>query len=154
MLFGVHAFWWHPIVVFIAWLRCYRKLPSWPELVAIALHDSYWGMPNIDGPEGKMHPARGAHYAGKLAGRRAMLLVLGHSRSFAGLFGFPLSALCAPDKLSILVEPRWFYLLRAKLSGEAEEFRDRAVQSGEIKPGASVEEWYLTYTNHVRKSFL
>lgn len=56
--------------------------------------------------------------------------VLGHSRSFVKQYGFGLSPLCAPDKLSVLFEPTWFYYLRGTLSGELKEFTGNARRFG------------------------
>lgn len=154
MLFGVHAFWWHPLTVWWAWVKFYDEIPDWAETMAILWHDQYWGMPNIDGKEGKTHPERGARIAGWFGGLRAEKLALYHSRSTARAHGREPSRLCAPDKLSILLEPRWFYLLRAKLSGEAEEYRDNAVLEGQIPAGSSIEGWYDWYRASVEKEFL
>ena len=61
VLWGVHAFWWHPLMVAMAWV----KLFGWPwdprVWMAFFVHDlGYWGCPNMDGPEGKKHPEVGA----------------------------------------------------------------------------------------------
>lgn len=72
LLFGVHQFLWHPVTVVIAWRKLYGRLPHWHELIAIALHDiGYWGLPNIDGAEGREHPVRGAAAASRLVLRIA-----------------------------------------------------------------------------------
>ena len=42
------------------------------------------------------------------------------------LLGATPSKLCWADKASILFEPEWFYLLRARASGELAEYRDKA----------------------------
>lgn len=154
LLFGVHQFFWHPLTVWIAWVRLYERYPDWAESMAIFWHDAaYWGLPNIDGPEGKTHPEKGAKIARLFGGLRAEKLALYHSRTTAKAYGQPPSRLCAPDKLSILVEPAWFYLLRARLSGEAEEFRDNAVLAGQIPASASVDEWYVYYKSFVEREF-
>ena len=152
MLFGVHAFWWHPFTVWLAWVRLYRALPGWPETVAIVLHDQYWGCPNIDGVEGKRHPMRGARWAGVAGGSRARVLALTHSRSFCATHGLRLGKLCAPDKLSIFFDPEWFYLLRARLSGELPEFISNAVEAGHVPAGTTGREWLAWYKNRVKIS--
>jgi len=59
LLFGVHQFLWHPYVVGKAWKMLYGKWPDRYEWVAIITHDlGYWGLPNVDGPEGIRHPER------------------------------------------------------------------------------------------------
>src|SRR6185436_3798247 len=130
ILYGVHAFWFHPIVVLLAWIRLYRRLPNWCQLIAIFCHDlGYKKLPNIDGEEGKRHPAKGAALAASIVaffkGRSwdTYFFSLLHSRDAAAQVGLPVSALYAPDKYAIWFEPAWFYLLRARLSGEIREFK-------------------------------
>ena len=123
LLFGVHQLIWHPWTVYRAWKSLYGH-PNWREVVCIIIHDwGYWSASNIDGPEGQRHPELGARIARWLFGDEYGDLVLYHSRHYARLHGQPPSKLCWADKLSILYEPKWFYLLRAKLSGEIHEFR-------------------------------
>jgi hypothetical protein len=123
LLFGVHQFIWHPWTVYRAWRQLYGK-PDWREVVCIIIHDwGYWNSPNMDGPEGQRHPECGARIARWLFGDEYGDLVLYHSRHYARLMGQPPSKLCWADKLSILYEPKWFYLLRAKLTGEIHEYR-------------------------------
>jgi len=61
LLFGVHLWFWHPIVVAFAWWKLY-SFPWDPRLwVAFIVHDwGYWGCPEMDGPKGDLHPYRGA----------------------------------------------------------------------------------------------
>ncbi|MDO8931545.1 MAG: hypothetical protein Q7U97_04050 [Rhodocyclaceae bacterium] len=126
VLFGVHQFLLHPIIVLMAWWIIYRKLPTLHELAAIATHDlGYWGAPNIDGPEGEAHPKRMAawwrcHFGA--FGKRVAIDILGHSRFHARTNGLPLSRLFQPDKLSTALYPRWLYLVLANLSGEIHEY--------------------------------
>jgi hypothetical protein len=153
LLFGVHAFWWHPLVVTLAWIRLYRKLPNLHELVAIIFHDvGYWGCRDMDGDCGIIHPIRGARLVVKISRGLNFLfrplgfrpsclqgqqeLCWGHSSAFARELGMPVSKLCAPDKLSVLFEPWWFYSLRARLSGELDEY----VKNG--PPGLTPRQWF------------
>src|SRR5574342_444860 len=70
LLFGVHQFLWHPLTVWHAWVKLYGRQPHWWELVAIFCHDlGYWGLPNLDGPEGREHPLRGARIASQIVFR-------------------------------------------------------------------------------------
>lgn len=156
ILFGVHAFWWHPLVVLLAWLRLYRAFPKWWQLIAIFCHDlGYWGLPNIDGEEGKCHPWGGAALASSivtfLRGPRwnTYIFSLLHSLAAAARLGLPVSDLYAPDKYSIWFEPAWFYLFRARLSGEIDEFKQQAIDTGYIPPGATDREWFNFYRNNV-----
>ena len=61
VLFGAHAFWFHPFFVARAWYHLYG-FPFDPRLwVAFFVHDiGYLGKPNMDGPEGESHPEIGA----------------------------------------------------------------------------------------------
>lgn len=153
VLFGVHAFWIHPILVGLSWQKIYKVWPGWPEWVAIFLHDNYWGLPNIDGVEGKQHPARNAKLAQWLGGRYAEELVRFHSRAFASAAERNPSSLCAPDKYSILLEPEWFYLLRARLSGEIKEFVNNAIETEALPVGSADREWLQQYKNSIMKEF-
>jgi len=133
VLFGVHQFLWHPLTVGVAWKRLYKVWPTWREWVCIFVHDlGYWGKPNIDGPEGRTHPLPGAILAGKLLDKRGSCagtyhnLTLFHSREYAKMCHEEPSLLCWADKYCVTVEPRWFYLFRARLSGEVQEFRSHA----------------------------
>lgn len=157
ILFGVHAFWWHPIVVLLAWLRLYKSFPTWWQLIAIFCHDlGYWNLPNIDGEEGKNHPWRGAAIAGNLvrfltgAGWNTYIFSLLHSRDAAARLEIPVSELYAADKYAVWFEPAWFYLLRARLSGEIHEFRQHAIDTGHLPAGATDREWFNFYRNNVR----
>lgn len=123
LLFGVHQVAWHPLTVWLAWRRLYGR-PTWRESVCIVVHDwGYWGAPEMDGPVGEQHPYLGALIAGRLFGPAYRDLVLYHSRSLCRLLKVEPSRLCWADKLSMLYDPSWFYLLRARLTGEIREYR-------------------------------
>jgi hypothetical protein len=168
VLFGVHAFWWHPFTVALAWRKLYRKWPNRYEWCAIFCHDlGYWGCSNMDGAEGRRHPERGAIIAGNLARRlvkllgpkwydresgcdsvifhgiQTALLSLLHSREYAKLHNMAPSRLCWADKFCCYYDPTWFYLLRGHLSGEIYEFRSNAM--GHIPDEFSLADWYRWY---------
>ena len=129
LLYGVHQFAWHPYTVYRAWTHLYGQRPSWKEAVCIIVHDwGYWRKPNMDGDSGELHPEVGAKIAGFLFGPEYRDLVLYHSRSYAKRFGAEPSRLCRADKLSILYDPKRFYLLRAKMTGEIAEYRLNAAE--------------------------
>lgn len=128
LLFGIHQVFWHPIMVYKAWVYLYGR-PSFKETICIIIHDwGYWGKPNLDCPEGILHPEVGAKIAEKLFGPYYWELCICHSRGYIkeiynnNIYIRP-SKLCWADKLSFCFEPRWFYLLRARLSGEMNEIR-------------------------------
>lgn len=144
LLFGVHQFIWHPITVYIAWIKLYGKLPTWKETICIIIHDwGYWGKPNMDGEEGEKHPEAAANMVYRLLGFEYYLLCLLHSRHYARRLGREPSRLCWADKLSCLYEPAWFYLFRARLSGELKEYRKVAADTGFMPLSASDREWFV-----------
>lgn len=127
LLFGVHMFWWHPVTVWWAWRKLYGEWPTWRECVCILVHDwGYFGCRNMDGPEGQNHTELGARLAGWFFGPRYYDLVRWHSRHLSKLHGVRESKLCWPDKTSMLHDPFWFYIIRARLSGEIHEYRQNA----------------------------
>lgn len=78
VLWGVHAWWWHPITVARAWRAIYGAWPSrLAEWVAIFCHDLGYAVKchTMDGPDGVLHPERGARLAYWLTHH---LFVLGH----------------------------------------------------------------------------
>jgi hypothetical protein len=137
LLVGVHQIFWHPITVLLAWIELYG-FPSWQELICIYVHDwGYFGLPNMDGEEGELHPQYSAAFVSGLFwepkpkvdgmdttffGRYGRLVAL-HSRHYAKRHNVEPSKLCWADKLSIKYDPWWFYLPRAWLSGELAEYR-------------------------------
>lgn len=140
LLFGIHQFIWHPILVTRAWVYLYRKFPTFKEFICIVIHDwGYWGKPNLDGPEGIEHPLYGAKLAQRLFGDYYWALCAGHSRSYIELVNnrwgydkYMVSKLCWADKLSFCFEPRWFYIFRAKLSGEWKLVMEESLRHGFI----------------------
>jgi hypothetical protein len=93
----------------------------------------------MDGELGQSHPEFGAWLAGRLVyyyarlrGRNKLYaecverhyreVSLFHSRFYAARHNAHVSILFMPDKLCVLFEPCWFYLLRARLSGEVYEY--------------------------------
>lgn len=126
VLFGVHQFVIHPVLVLYAWFILHRRCPSLAELMAIITHDlGYLGMPNMDGPEGSGHPENAARFwRGRFGtfGDSVADLILGHSRFHAKANNLPLSKLFRPDKLATAFYPIWLYLLLANLSGEIKEY--------------------------------
>jgi len=149
LLFGVHQIFWHPVTVWIAWVRLFG-LPNFKESICIFIHDwGYWGCADMDGATGASHPFFGARIAGKLFGNDYYWLVLWHSRHLAKRFGAEPSKLCWADKFSMLSDPRGFYLLRARLSGEILEYRRHAAASGFIPQTASDTDWHEKLTLHL-----
>ncbi len=143
ILFGVHQFLWHPFTVWLAWIWLYKRAPSYKELVCIIIHDwGYWGKVNMDDEDGETHPEAGARIANKLFGSKYHYLCLFHSRHYARNAGVEPSALCWADKMSIMFEPWWFYLPRARMSGELQEYRELAANAGLVPLSATNREWF------------
>jgi hypothetical protein len=143
LLFGVHQFAYHPVIVARAWRHLYGRWPNWREAVCILVHDwGYWCCDEMDSEDGENHPVLGAEIVRRLFGPgEHVTLVLLHSRHLARRLCLPPSELCWPDKFSVLFDPPWFYLLRARLSGELAEYRRRAAEAGFVPLSASDDEW-------------
>jgi hypothetical protein len=73
LLFGAHQVLIHPWFVALAWWKLFG-FPLDPRLwVLFFVHDlGYWGCPNMDGPEGEMHPVVGARIMARFDGHRAI----------------------------------------------------------------------------------
>lgn len=159
LLFGVHQFVWHPWCVARAWRRLYGRWPAPAVWLAIVLHDAgYWGCVSMDGKDGKRHPVAGARLVRKVVlaltgdskyARRMHEFTAGHSRSFSKILGVPPSRLYVADKVAVLMEPGWFYLLRAWLSGEGEEYARNSPLAGK-----GLRRWLAWYRFRVRRKFL
>ena len=147
ILFGVHQFMIHPVILFIAWWQLYG-FPWDPRLwVAFVVHDlGYWGCADMDGDEGEKHVYFGARVMSTLFSRRNRWMnkvwgcsfpewyrkhdrwqswwrfCVNHSRFMATQNNAPVSPLCVADKLVFVIEPWWLYLPRAWLSGELAEY--------------------------------
>lgn len=145
LLFGAHQFLIHPLFVFIAWCKLYG-FPFDPRLhLAFIIHDwGYWGKPNMDGKEGSKHPEWAANimyrifdiklndqlysylYRNNLDPNKFELrwfrFCLYHSRYYAKKENANPSKLCFADKLATVLEPKWLYLLKVKLTGEYKEY--------------------------------
>lgn len=123
LLFGCHQFILHPIFVYSAWINCYRELPNPKETICIIIHDwGYWGKPNMDGPEGELHPQWAAHVATKYLGGEYGILCLLHSRFAARAVMRPVSKLCLPDKIGVAKMPDWLWVILARFTGELYEY--------------------------------
>jgi hypothetical protein len=145
LLFGVHQFLWHPWCVGRAWRMIYHRWPTRREWLAIFVHDwGYWGCSDMNGECGIEHPALGARIVSRFISRRVnhpvvanivrrnwFEFVAGHSANYAKKHGLKLSPLYLADKVSVLMEPMWFYLLRARLSGEGWEYEQHSPKKGQ-----------------------
>jgi hypothetical protein len=101
----------------------------------------------MDGQSGIHHPMFGSEIAGRLFGDYYRELVLLHSRHLAAKLGATPSKLCWADKASILFDPEWFYLLRARASGELAEYREKA--AWRVAIGESDRKWFKWLKGHL-----
>lgn len=171
LLFGAHQFVLHPLYLSKAWTRLYGhpRKKGWAYRLrlytAFVVHDwGYWGKPNMDGPEGQLHPELGGRIMGFLFdwprqlemyfpvendfGVRVSIksvtpnttwrdFTAHHSRLFAKIEGAEVSPLCAADKLATALVPRWLYWFLCKASGEIKEY----IPMGEAHLGHELTEW-------------
>lgn len=160
VLYGAHQFLWHPWTVAKAYRLVYGKWPTLDEWIGILTHDiGYWGSPNMDGEEGRKHPEVGANVAARIvffftrSVTRAVdvyFFTLYHSSHYAAMHNAEPSRLFLPDKVSILVESRRFYLLRATLSGEVREYIENS-PFGKLPPELKTAGgWYNDYVQKVK----
>lgn len=169
ILFGVHQFIIHPIWLAIGWWKEYGRTkvsigysnknyfdaPVFTSIldprlwIAFFVHDlGYIGKPNIDGVAGKSHPEIGAAIMRHLFGEPWGRFTLHHSRYYASKAGFSVSPLAIADKWAIVLEPSWFYLPRAKLSGELVELMSNARNAGtQFNTG---KEWHVAVKQWAR----
>ena len=181
VLFGAHCFFLHPFFVFAGWWKLYG-FPYDPRLwVAFIVHDlGYWGKPNMDGPEGELHPYLGARIMSFLFDKRYRRFniwrgdfgrgparpgyityrrtkwhdfTLYHSRFLAKKNEAQYSKLCVADKLAISLTPAWLYLPMVRATGEIKEYmKDTERNSGgSVKVTNSELVWYSAVQDYVRK---
>lgn len=124
LLFGVHQFLLHPLLVTIAWIRLYKAFPSFRELVCILIHDwGYWGKPSLKCSDGDTHPELGAKIAARLFGSEWGDFILGHSSFYVKRNQIEASRLMAPDKYWHCMVSLWFYKMLAVPTGEFAHYR-------------------------------
>jgi hypothetical protein len=153
LLIGAHQILWHPFTLLLAWIYLYGW-PNWKEMICIFIHDwGYWGLDNMEGPEGQWHPAYAANLADEYLGHEYFNLILLHSRTVADKLGEQPSPLCWADKLCVYYERWWTYLPRVILSGEIHEYYQAALDAKLIEPGTSYIAWFnWARTRMIRKA--
>lgn len=154
VLFGAHQFAIHPWFLAAAWTKLYG-FPIDPRLwAAFFVHDlGYIGKPNMDGPEGELHPYLGAKIM-RIFGQEWHDFSLYHSRFLAKQHGKPFSRLCVADKLAICLTPTWLYLPMVRLTGEINEYMKDAA-TGQYKSmnlsTKNQEDWFTSVKVYLRK---
>jgi hypothetical protein len=176
VLYGYHAFWFHPWTVAIGWWKLYRlrrvrigtvaktgalgvtlAVPVYASLLnyrlwlAFFLHDlGYWGKPNMDGAEGETHPEWAAKKMRGWFGESWGTLCLYHSRFYAKRDNAKVSALCYADKLAITFYPEWLMVRLVSWTGEVKEYMKDAKRLNEMDaPPPSVLEWFRGVKRYV-----
>lgn len=155
VLFGAHQFAIHPWFVALAWWKLY-SFPWDPRLwAAFFLHDlGYIGKPNMDGPEGEIHPEFGAALMAAFFGDTWGEFCLFHSRYYAKAQGAQPSRLCFADKLSFALTPQWLYLPLVRATGELDEYLRNAqtAESANWNPtGYDAKVWHAALCKYMRE---
>jgi hypothetical protein len=99
----------HTATVTVAWVKLFKKLPSFKEFVCIFFHDFGYISWRDESDFVDNHPELGARICRLLFGREGFELCIGHSREYSLKYGLKLSKLCFADKLSNLVLPPSVY---------------------------------------------
>ncbi len=126
LLYGIHQFILHPLLLAMAWKRLYGHPFSFKLWCCFFLHDiGYLGCTDMDSDEiGQRHPELGAKIIGKLFGQDWHDFCLLHSRFYAKTLKRSHSKLCCVDKLAFCFYPPRLYCFLARLSGEMEFYRE------------------------------
>lgn len=108
VFFGCHNI-FHSVFVLIAWIKLYRRLPKFWQLICIFIHDiGHYGKNYLDNiAEKKRHWIGGARLAEKLFGIKGFLFIAGH----CAYSGYKKSELYKADKYSWHIMPGWFHLI-------------------------------------------
>jgi hypothetical protein len=150
LLFGFHQVAIHPYFVARAWRIMYgppRDLRLW---LAFIVHDwGYWGLSNMQGPEGELHPELGARIMSALFGKEWGDFCRGHSRWYSRRTGAPLSKLCPADKLATPLYPAALFWLLYRFSGELWEYVQLAIETDFIaNPRQNADKWAWQIRRH------
>jgi len=169
VLYGAHCFFLHPWFVAAAWWKLFG-FPFDPRLwVAFFVHDlGYLGQPNMDGPEGELHPFLGANVMSLLFDKGDFWdndrefdpdstwyqFCLFHSRYLCKQLGGKPSRLCSADKLATALIPWWLYLPMVTATGEIHEYLKNAqvADSAHWKPtGYDKRRWFKQLQEYMRE---
>ncbi len=142
LLFGCHQFILHPIYVARAWRRLYGR-PGPGDLVAIIIHDwGYWGLKDVEGPEGLHHSRRPARVLRILGFKRLARQIEGHSGAWCNAAGIERSWLYAADKLGTAMMPSRLWARLARATGEIEEYQGHFRLAGNSLIRRSPRAWH------------
>lgn len=122
LLFGLHQFILHPLVMVVAFRRIFGRMPDTAELFSIIVHDwGYFGKDGIDINGGELHPYLGAKISRFLFGERGWNLCIGHNDGARQDEGLKRSVIFAADKYYYVLLPTLIHRTLATLSGEYKE---------------------------------
>lgn len=158
LLFGVHQFILHPLFTAAGWIGCYgfsAKGYSWWKLVeCFVIHDwGYWGLDNMDGEKGELHPYKAAWKVSKRWSHTDYFyLCLYHSRFLAEKHGKKPSFLCWADKLGTAYMPTWLWVFLARLSGEVDEYMSAPKHIQVIGRKKDPYKYFEAYKKHIRET--
>lgn len=167
VLFGVHQFILHPLLVALGWKRLYGWPLSFRLWFCLFVHDmGYIGKTDMDSDlVGQTHPEWGAKLVERLFGKEWGDFCLYHSRFYSRAHGKRISKLCVADKLAFCMYPPWLYCMLANASGEMALYKQFSEDVSSIKQTGTDLEWYHSlrqftlkvviysnrvYANHVR----
>lgn len=152
LLFGLHQFVLHPALVTLAWWKLYRHLPTLREAVCIGIHDwGYWGLPNIDGPEGEQHPLWAGRFSDRTFGHAYGDLCRFHSGTIAERFGVQPSKLCIPDKYGSALAPAWLLTILGGMTGETKELKTAPKYARHRRQGMTDYQMYVSFKTQYMK---
>ena len=145
LLFGIHQFALHPLLLALAWRRLYGW--TWHPIIwfCFIVHDwGYWGKKDMDGPtEGQTHPELGAKIVRFLFGDKWGDFCLYHSRFYAQANDKKHSQLCVVDKLAFCLYPPKLYCFLANLTGEMKLYKSFSQDCKEMNVKEMSDlEWY------------
>jgi hypothetical protein len=110
LLFGAHQLIIHPLILAYCYYKLYGLTLDPRVWISFIVHDwGYFGKPNMDGQEGKMHPVFGAMIMKSLFGKKWYYFTVCHSRYMSDFYKLKVSRLCMADKMAILYTPLWLY---------------------------------------------
>jgi hypothetical protein len=132
--------------------RVYASLLNPKLWVVFLVHDlGYWGLPNMDGPEGELHPQWACKKLNQWFGAPWGEFSLLHSRFYAKKMALPPSALCFADKLAIVYTPAWLYLPLVHATGEVKEYMQDSLRQNDVTGHADSRAWLLDVKDYVTK---
>ena len=123
ILFGLHSFWLHPMVVWYSYFKIYGSL-SFKMAAAIFFHDlGYWRCKSLKHGDGYSHPSKSAELFSKFFKNdyHQYYQIYHHSRRYPS-GNTEVSCLGIADKLSFFYYPKWLVLFLGTLSGELKEY--------------------------------